>query len=137
MVLSGIVAAASEYTLNLTLSKQGNIWSWGSNFYGQLGDGTTKDHSKPTRICEGVVAITAGYFHSLTLTLEGGVLSWGANSDGELGAADPFNRSQPGKVAIVHHKNRLTPFNKGSGKTVAYTKLDQALRDLAKLDLSL
>ena len=42
------VAVSIFHTVAITHS--GQIWSWGGNMVGQLGDGTTEDRSYPTEI---------------------------------------------------------------------------------------
>ena len=63
------------------MKRDGSVWSWGSNGYGQLGDGTTFNRSTPVRVVglTDVTAVSAGSFHSLALDLSGAVWSWGYN----------------------------------------------------------
>lgn len=64
------------------LTSDGQIYTFGSNSYGQLGLGDLSSRGSPTlvKIPSGVniVMITAGSHHSAALTSEGDVLSWGA-----------------------------------------------------------
>jgi alpha-tubulin suppressor-like RCC1 family protein len=80
---------------------QGAAVSWGSNYRGQLGDGTTCDDAHPencnrTRpvpvvgvkrspFLVGAVALSAGTEHSLALLEGGRVRAWGGNDHGQLG----------------------------------------------------
>jgi alpha-tubulin suppressor-like RCC1 family protein len=65
----------------------GNVATWGSNDYGQLGDGTT--HSRPTAaVVAGLFNITqisGGWGHMLAVDRNGTVWSWGNNDEGQLG----------------------------------------------------
>src|SRR5450759_2324717 len=74
---------------SLALTPSGQMLAWGSNFNGQLGNGTTADSSIPVAVSlpsgTTVTAIAGGGQHSLALTSAGQVLAWGYNSDGELG----------------------------------------------------
>ena len=85
----------------MALRADGTVWSWGSNLYGQIGDGSTVDchsppvadgtllgcHSTPTQAVglTGVQAVAAGTYHSVALRSDGSVWTWGANMVGELG----------------------------------------------------
>ena len=42
------VSAGSGYTV--AIKKDGSLWAWGDNEYGQLGDGTNESKNTPTRI---------------------------------------------------------------------------------------
>lgn len=89
----------------LYLDDDGQIWSWGRNDVGQLGNGTTVDSSFPVRVdmtgvLAGVeiVAVSAGLHHNLALSAEGHVYSWGRNTHGELGDGSRTNRATPVRV---------------------------------------
>ena len=49
-------------THSLALASDGTVWAWGSNVYGQLGDGTTNQHLSPVQVpgLAGVVSIASG-----------------------------------------------------------------------------
>jgi len=87
-LLEGIqqIGAGNEHTCALT--QNGGVFCWGSNFYGQLGDGSVTDHLVPTEIIglpNGIAAISAGSYHTCALTDVGGVKCWGSNFYGQLG----------------------------------------------------
>ena len=72
----------------IALDNEGNIWSWGNNREGQLGNGSKGENVLvPTKITNGIkyTQISAGDKHSLALDNEGNIWSWGYNYDGELG----------------------------------------------------
>ncbi|MBI3043630.1 MAG: fibronectin type III domain-containing protein, partial [Betaproteobacteria bacterium] len=66
------------------LSPSGQVWSWGANIYGKLGNGTTVNSSIPVRAgaLTNVIAVAAGRFHSLALKSDGTVWHWGLNAAG-------------------------------------------------------
>ena len=83
------VAAASYNTL--ALKRDGTLWSWGLNDYGQLGRGTADVVAGPTPLQVGHrhdwTAVSAGYGDSFALRSDGTLWAWGNNSDfgGNLG----------------------------------------------------
>ena len=83
-----IVAVAAGIFHSLALFKSGEVYGWGENESGQVGDGTTKDRNQP-QLIEGfpskVMSIAAGSFHSLAITENGEVYGWGDNGCGQVG----------------------------------------------------
>jgi alpha-tubulin suppressor-like RCC1 family protein len=85
------VAAGGDHSLALTSG--GNVWAWGANSSGQLGNGTTSPSSTPVEVknsagsgpLTNIVAIAAGGSFSMALQSNGAVWTWGYNNDGELG----------------------------------------------------
>ena len=62
------VSAGSFHSLGVTSS--GIAWAWGSNGYGQLGDGTTVSKSSPVSVIGGITnwsQVSAGSYHSLAI----------------------------------------------------------------------
>lgn len=80
----------------------GGVKCWGSNRYGQVGDGTHNLRSSPTNVVglsTGVVDITAGEYHTCALLRDGSVRCWGYNSSGQLGDDSYTERLTPVNVA--------------------------------------
>jgi len=79
------VSAGTEHSLGL--KRDGTLWSWGRNSYGELGLGTLFDiHTSPAQVGTRTnwTAIAAGYYNALAL--QGAVMwGWGQNQVGELG----------------------------------------------------
>ncbi|MFV1213323.1 hypothetical protein QML11_28140, partial [Klebsiella pneumoniae] len=89
---------SSGHTCGVTTAGIG--YCWGANSFGQLGNGTTTDSSRPVPVSglAGVTAIAAGGFHCLARLSDGTVKSWGNNSYGQLGNGSTTNRSTPAFV---------------------------------------
>ena len=85
--LSGITAISAGGFHNLALDRNGSVWAWGANIYGQLGNGITTNSNVPVPVqgLSGVADIAAGNNHSAALGQDGTVWAWGSNARGELG----------------------------------------------------
>jgi alpha-tubulin suppressor-like RCC1 family protein len=85
--LTGVVAISAGSSHSLAVKSDGTVWAWGSNYYGELGDGTINDSSTPVQVygLSGITAVAAGYDHSLALKSDGTVWAWGYGSYGQLG----------------------------------------------------
>jgi alpha-tubulin suppressor-like RCC1 family protein len=78
------VAAGEDFTV--ALRSNGEVWTWGRNDAGQLGDGTLTDRTTPARnrAVYGMTQVSAGRDYALARR-PGSVWAWGDNSFGELG----------------------------------------------------
>jgi alpha-tubulin suppressor-like RCC1 family protein len=79
------------------------VWTWGSNDFGQLGNGTTSTSpTGPAAVAglSGVVEMEGGREHIITLTASGQVFAWGSNQEGQLGVGGSTNRSVPTPVSV-------------------------------------
>ena len=97
------VAAGQQHSL--ALRRDGTVWAWGNNRFGQLGDGGTasRDAPAPVLLAPGqplgdVTAIAARLNHSLALTSDGVVWAWGENNHGVLGDGTTERRATPVRV---------------------------------------
>ena len=92
-LLATKVAVAAGAAHTLTLNAAGEVWAWGANGAGQLGDGTycSRDTQVRAALPRKAVAIAAGATHSLAILDDGSVWAWGLNWDGQLGRAPSFD----------------------------------------------
>lgn len=110
--VTGMTAVAAGSAHSLAIGRNGQVWSWGQNIYGQLGIGTSTGPQgcpsgtpaaagtacstlpRPvvgpdgTGTLAGVVAVSAGTNHSLALRSDGTVWAWGLNDEGQLGIGE-------------------------------------------------
>ena len=102
--LTRVIAVSAGGNHNLAIDSGNNVWAWGDNYYGQLGDGTLSVRYAAVSVLTsvngspltGVSKISAGGSHSLALmgnntvingnlVSSGNVMSWGYNAVGQLG----------------------------------------------------
>lgn len=99
--LSNITDIASGENFTAALKSDGTVWTWGYNYYGQLGDGSTTNRNTPVQVSNlnNVVALAASSNYMLALKSDGTVWSWGYNGSGQLGNGTNSNSSTPVQVS--------------------------------------
>lgn len=110
--LTGVKAVSAGLAHTLALRRDGTVWVWGNNGYGQLGPGgsgssNTLSAIQVTGLPADVVGVAAGSVHNLALDSSGKVWSWGEDRTGQLGRnatlegkPDLTTKSTPGLVDI-------------------------------------
>ena len=98
--LSGIVAIAAGYNNGVALDRDGNVWGWGQNTNGAIGDGTYTERRSPVKIggVDHVVSIAAGHFHTLAIKADGTLWAWGLNNYNQLGDGTGDKKNEPVQV---------------------------------------
>lgn len=81
------IAAGGSHAL--VLLDSGEVYAWGGNDSGQLGQGDLLFRALPTKVNlpRAAIAVGAGRSHSIALLDDGRVYTWGANNLGQLGNA--------------------------------------------------
>jgi alpha-tubulin suppressor-like RCC1 family protein len=99
--------------------KNGALFCWGDNAYGQLGDGTTTDRTSPTQVTSmsaNVTAIAAGGKH--TCAIQSGALKcWGDNASRQGGNGTSAIRMNP--TQVVGLTSNVTKITAGYQHTCA------------------
>ncbi|KAH8339599.1 hypothetical protein KR067_001005 [Drosophila pandora] len=108
LVSKTVVQIACGNNHSLALTSCGELYSWGSNIYGQLGVNTPKEvtHSnQPVRLTTllgiPVAAIACGGNHSFIISKSSAVFGWGRNNCGQLGLNDETSRSYPTQLKTL------------------------------------
>jgi len=101
-----VSAVAAGRTHSLALTATGEVWSWGSNDEGQLGDGGTASHTSPVHVTglgglSPVVAVAAGDGHSVALKADGTLWAWGDNAHGQLGDGTDDDQLSPIQITGI------------------------------------
>lgn len=81
------------------VSRDGRVWTWGSNTWTQLGDanlgGAGRSAPMPVADLTAVVGLGSGATHTLVSRADGSVWVWGANGSGQLGDGTTTPRVVP------------------------------------------
>ena len=114
VALENIVKVAAGSGHDLFLRNDGTVWAWGSNYAGQLGDGTEIDRASPSQVVTnsntnlplaGIVDIAAGNGYSLALKRDGTVWIWG----GITSQLDGFYMNSTTAVQALNDSNSAGP----------------------------
>ncbi len=114
-VLSGqtVTAVAAGGLHSLALAN-GQVFAWGSNVVGQLGNGSNTSSNVPVAVSTAgvlssktVTATANGALHGLAVA-NGQVYAWGGNSDGQLGNGSNTNSNVPVAVSTAGVLSGLT-----------------------------
>ena len=92
------VSARGSYTL--AINSRGELYAWGWNHNGKLGDGTTTNRSTPTRIGSDSDwgRLSQGGNHSMAVKTNGELYAWGPNDEGQLGDGTTSRRLNPTRI---------------------------------------
>lgn len=89
---ANIVQVAAASATSYALTADGNVWAWGRNQYGNLGNGSasssTAANATPALVpgLSDVVMIANGRDHVLALKRDGTVFAWGLNGSNQVNA---------------------------------------------------
>ena len=108
----------------MALKKDGTLWAWGNNDFGELGLGDTIEQHAPTQVGtanDWAAAYCLGH-HSVALKKDGTLWAWGENSYGQLGVGDTTDRSSPTQVGSARDWAAIAPGGSDSYHTLALKK---------------
>ena len=109
------IAAGSNHSAAVT--KDGDLYMWGSNGGGRLGNGSRTNSYTPVKIMKNVAAVSLGDEHSAAVTKDGSLYMWGYNGNGQLGNGSTTNRSTPVKIM-----EKVAAVSLGGNHSAAITK---------------
>lgn len=86
----------NDYDTTISTNKQ--LWGWGWNRCGELGDGTTTSKCSPIREISSSndwSLVSTGLIASIAIKSDGSLWTWGRNSYGTLGDGTTINKCSP------------------------------------------
>lgn len=106
--IRSIVAGGGAYGTTFAIDESNNLYAWGYNGYGQVGNGNTTNVYTPVQISvnnQPVLKVShsgyASYGHTHAVVGNGRAYSWGYNGYGQLGDGSTTNRSSPTLVSTI------------------------------------
>ncbi|MCI9446707.1 MAG: hypothetical protein HFH36_04805 [Lachnospiraceae bacterium] len=82
------------------LKENGDLYCWGYNNYGQVGNGEiNQQQGTPVKVMENVLSVSLGDQHSAAITENGSLYCWGDNQHRQIGSGSEENtQAEPVKV---------------------------------------
>ncbi|CAJ1457908.1 unnamed protein product [Effrenium voratum] len=94
-LIDDIMQVAAGRTHSLALRSTGELFTWGRNTFGQLGDCSILGKTQPTKVMNLVRQVAAGVDFSLAVLESGTVMAFGCNAGGRLGNGDARHQQAP------------------------------------------
>jgi len=102
--IASIIGTAGDTRTFFAIDTAGEVYSWGSNYYGTLGTESSSDYvqhydpKKITSFANPIQKLVVGPFSAYAIDSTNDLFTWGRNSYGNLGLGDAVNRSEPEMV---------------------------------------
>lgn len=117
------VSAGLDGHHTLALRSSGQVFAWGDDSQGKLGDGvgvveplcTCSPYATPVSVLTNINNIAASSSHSLALNNVGQVWAWGDGGSGRLGQGAPGGSNTPVKVHGLNNIGDLTEITQIAG----------------------
>jgi alpha-tubulin suppressor-like RCC1 family protein len=116
-----LLDVSGGYYHSVALRANGDVYAWGYNTYGQVGDNTTVNKSVPTKVLNlsNIKAIEAGYYHTLAIRNDGTLWAWGRNASGQIG--DNTTTQRPTAVQVTSLGTNVVAIAAGESHSLAIT----------------
>ncbi|MBI4814850.1 MAG: hypothetical protein HY791_01250 [Deltaproteobacteria bacterium] len=107
LALSGVTDLSLGVQYGCGVTQTGEVYCWGDNRQGQLGDGSQVSRTAPELVLRlppatRVAACPSALGHTCALTESQEVFCWGANSKGQLGGGPAGGTVVPNRVSGLH-----------------------------------
>jgi len=115
-VMSNVKAVDAGWHYTMVIKNDGSLWAWGSNTFGQLGNGLSGNNeldSIPVYIMGNVAFVSAGKEHTMIIKRDGSLWASGNNEYGQFG-----NGSKTSSNTFVKIMNNVSSVSAGATHTI-------------------
>jgi len=127
---SPVVAVEAGIDFVLALTADGQVYAWGGNREGQLGNGGFQAQATPSlvmtvdgRPLNGIKQISAGGRSAAAITATGEVYVWGRNRDGQLGLGDQGEHRRERRAVLNPSLQNITAIDLSTYHAIALDRL--------------
>lgn len=93
------IYTSNQGDFSAALNKKGDLYCWGNNQAGRVGNGNTVDQLTPVKVLGKVKKFAMGSDHTAAITENGDLYCWGDNSFGQVGmGTDNVIQKEPVKI---------------------------------------
>jgi alpha-tubulin suppressor-like RCC1 family protein len=96
--VAALTSGPSTSNHTCALRRDGELWCWGGNEWGQIGDGTMDTRLVAVRVLTNIASASGGAASTCAVGRDGSVVCWGRNDQGQLGDGTLGRRSTPTPV---------------------------------------
>lgn len=114
-VMSNVARVALGRNTSAAVTKDGSLYMWGRNDYGQVGNGTKTDCLEPVKILDHVVSVSLSAANSGAVTEDGSLYMWGDNGFGQIGDGLTEESLVPKKINLTNAAGSDKLYHKKSG----------------------
>ena len=125
------VISAGQYHF-LAVKSDSTLWGYGSNTFGQLGNGTNTNLTTLTQIGteNNWGYIKTSYSHTLAFKMNNTVWSWGSNANGELADGTTISKNSPVQIGIGTNWNSFYAYGNTASVSTDFWKPYSILVDV-------
>lgn len=76
--MENVESVSLEVDCTVAITKNGDLYCWGSNESGKVGNGSTENQTTPVKILENVVSFSE-FFCNAAITKNGDLYCWGGD----------------------------------------------------------
>lgn len=113
------------------VSESGKLFTWGYNYYGQLGDGSTDISMVPQDISLKInnekVKKLSFSSNPIVITEDDNIYSWGSNFAGQVGNGNTTNQTSPVNITSIFNGDRPKEIATSGSHSIALTESDKVL----------
>lgn len=84
-VMDDVATVSCGGSHTAAIKKDGSLWLFGSNAYGQIGNDGGIIQTVPVKVMDDVVYVSCGSDYTAAVKADGSLWTWGGNEDGQLG----------------------------------------------------